>query len=386
MFLDRLVETNQPLAELALDWEVKGIILPDTYLIDLDMIVKNASTIKMAADERDISLYFMLKQLGRNPILGRRIAELDLAGAVCVDFREALVMADAGVPLGNVGHLVQTPHAALGRILAAHPDVMTAYSIEKAVEIGAEANRQGFVQPIMLRVLGSNDTLYSGQYGGFALQGLDKVVDALEKVSGVRIAGVYSFPCLLFSSETGELEPLPNAQTVRDAAELLSARGYEGIQLNMPSGSCMHSVPIVASLGGTHMEPGHGLSGTTPYHAAHPGEPEGVAYAYVSEVSHDLGDVSYCYGGGHYRRGHLENALVGATLGAARRVRATPPTDESIDYHFELSEPLPVGDPVLMCFRTQLFVTRSEVAVVSGLSEGKPCLEGIFDTQGRRLR
>lgn len=386
MFLDRLVKTNRPLAELALDWEAKGVVFPDTYLIDLDMVLKNAAALKAAADERGISLYFMLKQLGRNPILGRRIAELGLAGAVCVDFREALVMAEAGVPLGNVGHLVQTPHAVLGRILAAHPDIMTVYSVEKAVEIGAEASRQGFVQPIMLRVFGPDDTLYSGQYGGFALQGLDKVVDALEKVPGVRVAGVCSFPCLLFSSEMGELEPLPNARTVRDAAELLWARGYEGIQLNMPSASCLHSVPIVARLGGTHMEPGHGLSGTTPYHAAHPEEPEGVAYAYVSEVSHGFGGVSYCYGGGHYRRGHLENALVGATLGAVRRVRVAPPTDECIDYHFELSEPLPVGDPVLMCFRTQLFVTRSEVAVVSGLSEGRPCLEGIFDTQGRRLR
>ncbi len=386
MFLDRLVETNRPLAELALAWEADGKILPDTYLIDLDMVCRNAAIMKAAADGAGISLYFMLKQLGRNPLLGRRLAELGLSGAVCVDFREALVMAEAGVPLGNVGHLVQTPHAALGRILAARPEIMTVYSVEKAVEIGAEAEQQGFVQPIMLRVLGKDDTLYSGQYGGFAVDGLGRVVDTLEKVGGVRIAGVCSFPCLLFSKESGELEPQPNAQTVREAADLLEARGYDGLQLNMPSASCAHSVPIVAALGGTHMEPGHGLSGTTPYHAAHPGEPEGVAYAYVSEVSHDLGDVSYCYGGGHYRRGHLQGALVGSSIDSACRVEVTPPTDESIDYYFELSRCLPVGDPVLMCFRTQLFVTRSEVAVVSGLSEGKPFLEGIFDTQGRRVR
>lgn len=386
MFLDRLVETNRPLAELALAWEADGTVLPDTYLIDLDMICRNASLMKAAADDAGISLYFMLKQLGRNPILGHRLAELGLSGAVCVDFREALVMAEAGVPLGNVGHLVQTPHAALGRILAARPEIMTVYSIEKAREIGAEAKHQGFVQPIMLRVLGSDDTLYSGQYGGFELARLERAVDELERVAGVRIAGVCSFPCLLFSEKTDELEPQPNAQTVREAAELLEARGYEGLQLNMPSASCTHSVPIVAALGGTHMEPGHGLSGTTPYHAAHPDEPEGVAYAYVSEVSHSLGEASYCYGGGHYRRGHLRSALVGRSLDVACRVEAIPPTDESIDYHFELSRTLPVGEPVLMCFRTQLFVTRSEVAVVSGLSEGRPCLEGVFDTQGRRIR
>lgn len=95
---------------------------------------------------------------------------------------------------------------------------------------------------------------------------------------------------------------------------------------------------------------------------------------------------AYCYAGGHYRRSHLTNALVGSSVDEAHRVRVTPPTDESIDYHFELSEPCRVGDSVLMCFRTQMFVTRSEVAVVSGLSSGNPLLEGIFDTQGHRLR
>ena len=386
MFLDRLLETNRPLADLALAWERDGVVLPDTYLIDLDMVTRNAQVMKAAADEKGIELYFMLKQLGRNPLVGRRLAELGLAGAVCVDFREALTMAEGGVPLGNVGHLVQVPRAALARILEARPDIMTVYTLEKAAEIGAEATRQGFVQPIMLRVIGEGDMLYSGQYGGFELGSLDQAVDALEKVAGVRVAGVCSFPCLLFSEETGEVEALPNAETVRSAAALLEARGYSDLQLNMPSASCAHTVPLVASLGGTHMEPGHGLSGTTPYHAAHADAEEGVAYAYVSEVSHNLGDRGYCYAGGHYRRGHLSHALVGPSVADAQRVGVTPPSDESIDYHFELSEPCPVSDPALMCFRTQLFVTRSEVAVVSGLSAGAPVLEGIYDTQGHRLR
>lgn len=386
MFLDRLLETNRPLAELALSWEADGTVLPDTYLVDLDALLENAAAMKAEADAYGISLYFMLKQLGRNPLIGRRLADMGFAGAVCVDFRDALVMIDNGIPLGNVGHLVQVPRAIMKRIVAARPDIMTVYSVEKAAEIGACAQELGFVQPVMLRVIGPSDTLYSGQYGGFGLGELSAAADALMRIKGVRVAGVCSFPCLLFSSESGNIDPLPNAETVRAAAALLRARGYDNLQLNMPSASCVHTVSTVAALGGTHMEPGHGLTGTTPYHAACADAEERVAYAYVSEVSHNLCGHAYCYAGGHYRRGHLERALVGTTVGAARRVHVTPPTDESIDYHFELSEPCKINDPVLMCFRTQLFVTRSELAIVRGLSSGTPCLEGIFDVQGHRLR
>ncbi|OFK23652.1 alanine racemase [Olsenella sp. HMSC062G07] len=387
MLLDRLLKTNRPLAELALSWQRDGALLPDTYLIDLDALTQNAEAIKATADSRGIRLYYMLKQLGRNPLVGRRLAELGYDGAVCVDFRETLAMIEAHLPLGNVGHLVQVPRAAMARIVAARPQIMTVYSVEKAAQIGAEAEHQGFVQPIMLRVLGPHDMLYQGQYGGFELDGLDAALCALEKIEGVRVAGVCSFPCLLYSEASGKIEPTPNVQTVLEAATLLGERGYCDLQINMPSVSCVEAVGVVAALGGTHMEPGHGLTGTTPWHAAAGIDvPERVAYAYVSEVSHNLGGRSYCYAGGHYRRGHAANALVGTNLAAARRMGVGVPPAECIDYHFELSEPAPVGDPVLMCFRTQMFVTRSEVAVVSGLSSGAPALEGIFDVQGHRLR
>ena len=386
MFLRRLLETNWALAEVALAWQRDATLLPDTYVIDLDAVLENAELMLDEADRHDVRLYFMLKQLGRNPLVARRLAELGFDGAVCVDAREALVMAGSGVPLGNVGHLVQTPVAALGRVLAARPDIMTVYSVEKAAQIGAEAERQGFVQDVMVRVIGEHDLLYPGQYGGFALAGFERALDELERVPGIRVAGVCSFPCLLFSPEEGDVVALPNALTVRAAAEVLRARGCERVEVNMPSASCCHTIALVAQLGGTHAEPGHGLTGTTPYHAARADARERCGYVYVSEVSHNLDGRAYCYGGGHYRRGHAQAALVGTSLDDAREVAVRPPSDESIDYHFELSETARVGDGVLMCFRTQMFVTRSEVAVVSGISSGAPRLEGVFDTQGRWLR
>ena len=385
MFLERLLKTNEPLISAAFDMQQHGVILPDTYILDLDMITRNAEAMKKEADSYGIKLYFMLKQLGRNPLVAKRIQEIGFAGAVCVDFREALTMKENGIRLGNVGHLVQTPWAAMDDIVSAHPDIMTVYSVEKAKEIGKAAARQGFVQPIMLRVLGKDDDLYPGQYGGFPLEGLDSAAEEIEGIDGVRIAGVCSFPCLLYSDETHEVMPMPNAETVKQAAKMLEERGYKDLELNMPSVSCTATIPEVAKLGGTHMEPGHGLTGTTPYHRDHDAV-EGIGYVYVSEVSHNLGNKGYCYGGGHYRRRHVAGALVGTSTSDMKTVHVTPPTDESIDYHFELSEPCHIDDCVLMCFRTQIFVTRSEVAVVSGISTGTPKLEGIYDSQGRFLR
>ena len=385
MFLERLLKTNEPLVSAAFDMQQHGVILPDTYILDLDMITCNAEAMKKEADSYGIKLYFMLKQLGRNPLVAKRIQEIGFEGVVCVDFREALTMKENGIRLGNVGHLVQTPWAAMEEIVAAHPDIMTVYSVEKAKEIGKAAVRHGFVQPIMLRVLGKDDDLYPGQCGGFPLENLDAVVKEIERIDGVHIAGVCSFPCLLYSDEAHEIMPMPNAETVKQAAQRLEELGYKDLELNMPSVSCTATIPEVAKLGGTHMEPGHGLTGTTPYHRDHDAV-EGIGYVYVSEVSHSLGSKSYCYGGGHYRRSHVAGALVGISTSDMKVVHVTPPTDESIDYHFELSESCHIDDCVIMCFRTQIFVTRSEVAVVSGISTGAPKLEGIYDSQGRFLR
>ena len=167
---------------------------------------------------------------------------------------------------------------------------------------------------------------------------------------------------------------------------MLRARGYRDLMLNTPSATCTHSIPMIAAAGGTHGEPGHGLTGTTPYHAGHPDAEERPGYLYVSEVSHNLGDKAYCYGGGHYRRGHMKNALVGTTPENAKIVPVLPPDDSSIDYHFELQQNCPVSAAAVMAFRTQFFVTRSRVAVVKGLSSGKPELAGLYSALGEPVR
>ena len=154
MFLKSVMERNQPLVRLGIEWQQAGVILPDTYLLDYDTIVENARRIK---------------QIGRNPMIAQALAEMGYVGAVCVDFREALTMVENNVPIGNVGHLVQIPRAALKKILSAKPKIVTVYSLEKAQEISRVCTELGLHQKLMLRVLGENDMLYSCQSCGFTL-------------------------------------------------------------------------------------------------------------------------------------------------------------------------------------------------------------------------
>ncbi|ETD63800.1 alanine racemase, partial [Escherichia coli ATCC BAA-2209] len=44
--------------------------------------------------------------------------------------------------------------------------------------------------------------------------------------------------------------------------------------------------------------------------------------------------------------------------------------DNSIDYYLPLAGEFPVISAVVLCFRTQIFVTRSDVVLVSGIQRG----------------
>ena len=167
MFLSKLKKNNPALLDYAFYAHQNGLILPDTYLLDLDTITENAIAIKNAADVYHFRLYFMLKQIGRNPLVARRLMEIGYDGAVCVDFIEALTMMENDVHLGNIGHLVQIPKTVIPKLLKAKPDFITVYSMEKIYEIEEAAGKLDMVQPILIRVTDSDSELYSGQIAGF---------------------------------------------------------------------------------------------------------------------------------------------------------------------------------------------------------------------------
>nr|WP_304890235.1 hypothetical protein [Faecalibaculum rodentium] len=106
---------------------------------------------------------------------------------------------------------------------------------------------------------------------------------------------------------------------------------------------------------------------------------------YMTEVSHDFHGHSYCYGGGHYRRSCVKEALAGTSLADAEYCKVIPADPACIDYYFELDRTFPVSTPVCMAFRFQIFVTRSHTVLVQGLASGHPEIIGEYDSLGRKL-
>lgn len=381
MFLRQLMSSNDKLIQYAKVLHEQGLIHPDTYVLDVDTILENANMMLKRANELQIELLFMLKQLGRNPYLAKKLIELGYTGAVVVDYKEAELMIDNQIPLGNVGHLVQVPKHMLKKIIQARPKEITVYTMEKISQIQDVAKALNIHVSITLKVYKEGDHIYKSQEGGFALSQLSKVYLETKSFSHVHIEGVTAFPCFLYNEEDKQIHATPNASTVRMAKDMLEALGCTIKHINLPSATCTHNLAMIHEMGGNQGEPGHAFSGTTPYHAEHQVGCERPAYVYVSEISHQVKDKSYAFGGGYYRRGHIKEALINDHL-----VKVNPMDDSAIDYHIELaSNNTNVGDCVIFCFRTQIFVTRSDVVLVEGLSKDEPHIVGRYDSLGRPL-
>lgn len=386
MFLEQTINRNPELIKTSFDLHQRGQIQPDSYVIDVDTFLENASYMLKEAKEKEIRLFFMLKQAGRNPYLARRLVELGYEGAVVVDYKEAKVMMEHRIPIANAGHLVQIPTAQIEEIVAYRPKMITVYSEEKIRQIHEAAKKQGLLQEIVLRVYGDLDTIYSGQTAGFHLETLKDLPERIKtQYPCVRIAGVTSFPCFLYEEDSRDLVPTGNMETVKQAAAILNEQGLDLSIINTPSASCTYSLSKIRELGGNCAEPGHGLTGTTPMHADHV-LAEVPCVTYVSEISHNFKGQAYCYGGGYYRRSHVKSALVGTGFDNFTKMGVIPPSNESIDYHFGLTKEGNVGDTVVMAFRYQIFVTRSDVVLVEGLKKKKPRIVGIYDSTGKMIK
>ena len=381
MFVSRLRKENPKFIEAIVKLQQEGKLLPDSYAMDMEQFRANGRAIANAAKEKGIKLYFMLKQIGRNPILAKELMEAGFDGAVVVDFKEAQVMMRHNIPIGNVGHLVQIPEGMVEQVVDYGPEVITVYTADKVRSISRAAQKLGKVQKILIRVFGDGDMIYPGQTAGIHLDELMAFIAQIRDLPGIRIAGITSFPCFLYDAAKDDIAPTPNLQTVLKAKQILMDCGIEPEIINTPSTTCARTLELMAEYGCNCGEPGHGLTATTPCHVDHE-LAEKSCIAYVSEVSHNFDGLGYCYGGGFYRRSHVQNALVGTAAENLRPMKVIPPSVEAIDYHFGLSEGCTVGETVIMAFRFQVFVTRSDMVLIEGVSSGNPVISSVWDSLG----
>ncbi len=381
MFVKKVQERNPQLLKAALNFHQRGEILPDAYLIDMDTLLDNAKKMLDEAKKHKMSLYFMLKQLGRNPQIAKELMNLGYEGAVVVDFKEAQVMMEHQIPICNVGHLVQPPKHFVKKLVEYGCEYFTVYSLDKIRQIQSCAKQAGKTQKLMLRVIGNEDLIYSGQKAGFKLEEIPNLLKEIQQMDHVEVKGITAFPCFLYNEELDENEPTNNLKTVLAAVKLCEETGVNIDNINTPSATCIATLQKMAKFRATSGEPGHGLTGTTPLHM-NTSSYEKPCVLYLSEISHTFDKKSYCFGGGHYRRSHMENALVSQEM---KRCKVEPPAMDSIDYHFELDQLFQVGDPVILAFRFQIFVTRSDVILLRGVSTKNPIIEGRYNSMGDEI-
>lgn len=376
-------QENPALIDAGIYLHQSGKILPDTYILDLDTIVSNGTIMLERAKKEGLDLFFMLKQIGRNPLIAKELMTIGYRGAVVVDYKEALIMMENHIPLCNVGHLVQIPNKLLEKIMLYGTEYITVYSMEKLEAIQLIAKKHRMKQKVLLKVVDEEDQIYEGQFGGFLLKNLVEESKIFHKFDAIEFSGITSFPCFLFDDRHTILSETNNVKTIEAAKKILFEEGFPVSELNVPSASCSTTIPFIKQIGGTQAEPGHALTGTTPLHA-YKEQPEKPALLYISEISHNFKGKSYFYGGGYYRRGHFNSVLIGDESSQVED-KVESFSDESIDYYLSTPSEHSVGETVIAAFRTQIFVTRSDVAVVKGISQGNPMILGIFDSRGRRI-
>ena len=393
MFLDRIRQRNPELIRAATLLHRTGDIPASTWVIDLDVIAENASILAETARANGLETYVMTKQHGRNPLVTRIAMDRGLGAPVAVDVQCAKALYRYGIPIGHVGHLNQIPFHETREVVDMQPEVFTVYNFERAAAVSEAAAKLGRVQAIMLRVIGREDVFFEGQEGGVPEEELEETARRIATLKNVRIVGTTSFPCIRYNPTPDiTVEPNPNMATIVRAAHKLREMGFPITQINAPGNTSSQTLPVIARAGGTHAEPGHGLLGTTPNHAFLEGLPERPSYLYLSEVSHYVGQRAYCFGGGFwqdiYNPDFVHRAVVGSDPQTITdRVVKSVSKNQIIDYHgiLESKEGIRIGDTVIFGFRTQMHMTRCQVAVLQGAQSGRPRLAALFDHAGTMI-
>jgi predicted amino acid racemase len=389
VFLDVLRRRNPGLIDAAVTLHQQGRLPAGTFVLDLDALTHNARVISEEAARLNLTTFAMTKQIGRNPDALRALISGGIECSVAVDMTCARQTTRAGMRLGHVGHLVQVPRAEAGAAAALAPANWTVFSMEKAREAAAASAALGRDQALLARVHAARDEFYSGHEGGFPAEEILAVADELDALDGAHFAGVTTFPALLFDPQTRRVRRTRNLDTLERVAQELRDAGRTELRVNGPGTTSSAALAALAAAGVTQVEPGHALTGTTPWHAVED-LPEVPAMCYLSEVSHLYAGRAYCFGGGMYIDPvfppYQVRAVVGREAGATTVLDATLPPPAAIDYYGQLAvpagSPVATGDSVVFGFRAQAFVTRAYTAGITGVRTGEPQVAGIWAADG----
>jgi predicted amino acid racemase len=392
MFLELLKRRNPALLDAATRLHQAGEVPANCFVIDLDAVQRNAARIHDEARRLGLTVFAMTKQFGRNRDVCRAIAAGGITEAVGVDLECAMAAAAGGLGIGHVGHLVQLPRFAAPSAAALNPRFWTVFSEVKAREAAAASRELGRTQPILVRVTAPDDRFYRGHEGGIALTDVAAFADLVDGLDGAEFAGVTTFPAMLYDPAAGRVTPTPNLTTLQRAVDALRDAGRSELEVNAPGTTSVATLKALADAGATQVEPGHGLTGTTPWHAF-ADLVEEPAIAYVSEVSHFVGDEAFVFGGGLYadpvlgdqRESVLAVTDAAAGIAGAATLPVEMPAANAIDYYcvVDASEArLTAGATVIFGFRPQVFVTRGLTAGIAGVSAGTPTVLGIWGATG----
>ena len=395
MYLDHVLEKSPRFCQTALELHQQGLIPANSWVIDLDAIVTNATALTSTAKAEGLNTYLMSKQHNRNPYINALALAQGLHKIVAVDANCCLQTERYGLPLGHAGHLNQIPKHLVPRVLAMQPEVITVYNIEHARWIDHAARDLGTTQDLLIRVYADGDVFFEGQEGGFKETQIAAFVSEVSKLRNVRLVGLTAFPCLTYNESSAEkVIVTPNMHTLVRAATQLKELGIEVKQINAPGNTSSAEMPLLKSYGATHVEPGNALLGTTPNNAFRNDLAEKIAVMYLTEVSHFYQGRAYAYGGGVYHTAYQKNidGLVGSDWETARnnRLEYLHEIQQDIDYHMQLApkshQACTVGDSVLFAYRTQMHMTRAYVAPISGLSGDRDLkLHYLFDNANNAL-
>lgn len=393
MFLDALIRRNRKFIESAIELHQKGRIPSNSYVIDVDTVRDNAVILAETAKKFNLKVFAMTKQIGRNPVVLKAISETGIDSCVAVDMMCARAVHAAGLKVAHLGHLVQVPKAEAKAGIGLNPEYWTVFSYHKAREI-SDAISEKREQKVLARIFSDGDRFYKGHEGGFPSREIRSVAENLSEMKGIRFAGITTFPTLLYNHESKAVTPTHNLETLKETAAALAKAGFRDIEINAPGSNSSILFEILANAGATQVEPGHGLTGTTPIHANND-LAERPAMLYISEISHFYGGKPYCFGGGMYIDPVFPSYTVRACVGSnfedalSQRIICDIPDATSIDY-YGILQPEPEhrvkeGDSVVFGFRAQTFVTRAYMVPVSGIMAGNPKVEGVWSSDGRKV-